>query len=276
MYSDILGRRMTFRLQRRILPHLVSNQEVYGQRIRDRLKPGVRWLDFGCGKRLLGSGLEKLESELSRFPFVGLDPSWENLQEQRHAAWRVQADGHHLPFRSESFDLITVNMVMEHLKNPNLVFQELDKVLAPDGTILLHTPNLANYLVFGNRVLSKTLPRRVHAGLVRTSEKRTEDEIYPTFYRANTSGRLRKSIGYALEMTVEFMPARRPFFHYFAPIALVELLMTRLSQLRPLQRFGTTLFVTIRKPRRPSTLRELSEGSAARLEDQVVSSGSAA
>lgn len=274
MYSDILGTRRTLRLQRRILPHLVWNQEVYGQRILDRLKPGVRWLDLGCGKRLLCGGLEKLESELSRFPFVGLDPSWENLQEQRQAAWRVQAGAQHLPFHNQSFDLITVNMVMEHLKHPSPVFQELERVLAPGGIILVHTPNLANYLVFGNRVLSKMLPRRVHAALVRTSEKRREEEIYPTFYHANTPGRLRKSIGHALEMTVEFMPAPRPFFHYFAPFAVVELLMVRLSQLRPLQRFGTTLFVTIRKPCCPSPGETL-EGSPLRPEDQAASRSAA-
>ena len=248
MYSEMLGHEMTVRLQRRILPRLAWNQELYGRQVCTCLRPGIRWLDFGCGKRLLCGGLETLESQMASFPFVGVDPSWQNLREQRHAARCVQADGLHLPFRDESFDLITANMVIEHLKVPNLVFQEMERVLAPGGTILLHTPNLMNYLVVGNRVLSKVLPPAVHSALVRTSEKRTEQEIYPTFYRANTRTRLRTLVSSDLEIKIEALPAPRPFFHNFAPLALFELLMTRLSQLRPLQSFGTTLLVTIRKP----------------------------
>jgi len=239
---------MPFQMQRRILPQLVWNQQVYGQRILDRLRPGMRWLDFGCGKRLLCNGLENLESELSKFPFVGLDPSEENLKQQPPNVLRVLADGHHTPFADNSFELITGNMVIEHLQNPGLVFQELHRILAPGGLILLHTPNLANYLVFGNHVLSTVLPRRLHAAIVGTSEKRAEKEIYPTFYRANTRGKLLKLANSHLDLAVEYLPTPRPFFHYFAPLALVELLLTRLLQFSPLQQFGATLLISMRKP----------------------------
>jgi len=69
-------------------------------------------------------------------------------------------------------------MVVEHLKEPRIGFPELNRVLAPGGTILLHTPNL------------------------------------------------RSPIG---QVTVEFLPGPRPFFHYFAPLAEVELLLPGLS-----------------------------------------------
>jgi len=239
---------MTFQMQRRILPRLVWNQQVYGERILEHLRPGIRWLDFGCGKRLLCNGLEKLEAELGKFPLVGLDPDEENLKQQRPNTRCVLADGHHIPFANESFDLITGNMVVEHLQDPGLVFRELHRILAPGGRILLHTPNLANYLVFGNHVLSTVLPRRLHAAVVGTSEKRTEEEIYPTFYRANTRAKLRKLAGSHLELSVDFLPTPRPFFHYFAPLALVELLMTRLVQVGPLQQFGATLLISLQKP----------------------------
>jgi hypothetical protein len=47
---------------------------------------------------------------------------------------------------------------------------------------------------------------------------------------------------------VEYLPTPRPFFHYFAPLALVELLLTRLLQFSPLQQFGATLLISMRKP----------------------------
>jgi ubiquinone/menaquinone biosynthesis C-methylase UbiE len=246
---------MTFQMQRRILPQLVWNQEVYGQRILEHLRSGMRWLDFGCGKRLLCNGLEKLESELAQFPCVGLDPNEENLKQQPPNVRCVLADGHYIPFADNSFDLITSNMVVEHLQDPGLAFRELHRILAPGGLILLHTPNLANYLVLGNHVLSAVLPHRLHAAVVGASEKRTEKEIYPTFYRANTRGKLRKLANSHLDLSVEFLPTPRPFFHFFAPVALMELLMTRLLQFGPLQHLSATMLISLQKPV-PGTSRE--------------------
>jgi SAM-dependent methyltransferase len=250
MYRQLLGTRSTFRMQRWILPELAWNQETYGRRVLTTLKPRTRWLDLGCGQRLLCNGLENVEKELSSHRFVGVDLSLDNLRSQRHTKYRVLADGNRLPFKSESFDLITANMVVEHFQLPDLAFQEINRVLAPGGVVLMHTPNLANYLVFANRVISKVIPRRLHAAFVGTSEKRTEDEIYPAFYRANTEGRMRKVGSPVGNVSVEFLPAPRPFFHYFAPIALGELLLTRMLQARPFRRFLTTLLVTIEKPDR--------------------------
>ena len=248
MYREVLGSRMTWQMQRRIVPALVWNQEVYGQRILRSLERATRWLDFGCGQRLLAGGLEPLESALARTPFVGLDLNPENLRAQLYTRRCVLADGTHLPFKDESFDLITSNMVVEHLREPRIAFAELNRVLAPGGTILLHTPNLANYLVFANRVVSAVLPRRVHAALVATSERRAEAEIYPAFYRANTQRTLQKLASPIGEVTVEFLPGPRPFFHYFAPLATVELVLTRVSQFALFRRFGTTLLVSVGKP----------------------------
>lgn len=250
MYRQLFGTAATFRLQQWILPDLAWNQETYGRRVLSILKPGMRWLDFGCGQRLLCSGLETVEKELAAYPFVGVDLSLDNLRSQRHTKCRILADGNHLPFKPESFDLITANMVVEHFESPELAFQEMNRVLAPGGVILLHTPNIVNYLVFANRVISKVTSRRVHAALVGTSEKRTEDEIYPTFYRANTQGRMRRIGSSVGNVSVEFLPSPRPFFHFFVPVALGELVLTRIMQRRPFNKFLTTLLVTIQKPSR--------------------------
>jgi ubiquinone/menaquinone biosynthesis C-methylase UbiE len=133
MYRQLLGTPSTFRMQRWILPELAWNQETYGRRVLTTLKPRTRWLDLGCGQRLLCNGLENVEKELSSHRFVGVDLSLDNLRSQRHTKYRVLADGNRLPFKSESFDLITANMVVEHFQLPDLAFQEINRVLAPGG-----------------------------------------------------------------------------------------------------------------------------------------------
>jgi len=118
--------------------------------------------------------------------------------------------------------------------------------------------------VAGNRVLSKMIPHHLHAAIVRIGEKRRDEEIYPTFYRANTRRKLCTLAGSGLQVMVEFLPGPRPFFHHFAPLAVGELLITRLTQFRPFQPFGTALLVSIHKPFRvaPESMVINSRGAA--------------
>lgn len=48
---------------------------------------------------------------------------------------------HYLEETESKFDLIMAFEVMEHVKDPELVFKLIDKVLAPGGTVLISTPD---------------------------------------------------------------------------------------------------------------------------------------
>lgn len=47
---------------------------------------------------------------------------------------------HYMEETTAKFDLIMAFEVMEHVKDPELVFRLIDKVLAPGGTVLISTP----------------------------------------------------------------------------------------------------------------------------------------
>jgi len=247
--QEILGQKATTELQRRILPHLRWNQEIWGETIRGHLTPTVRWLEAGCGWRLLGKDLEALEDELvgrARL-VVGVDLDFLHLRKHINIFRRIRASLVSLPFPDASFDLVTCNMVLEHLPEPSPMFQEMSRVLAPGGTLLVHTPNTRNYLIFANIIAKKLLPRSIILKLVH--DARAKDDIFPTYYRANNAGTLH-DLGESANLQPEFMrflTHPQPYSRFFAPAAFFELLLMRAIMRPPLNRFGTTIVTAFRK-----------------------------
>jgi SAM-dependent methyltransferase len=101
----------------------------------------------------------------------------------------VRGVGEHLPFASQTFDLIVSVWVLEHLRDPALVFREVARVLRPRGHFIFLTPNLLNPLLFFNRI-GKALPQ-LQRRLVPRLYGRLEADTFPVQYRANTVSALR-------------------------------------------------------------------------------------
>src|SRR4030081_4126493 len=90
----------------------------------------------------------------------------------------------HLPFAGESFDLIVCLWVLEHLREPGTVLQEVRRVLRPGGHFIFLTPNLRNPLLLLNRV-GKALPP-LQRRLVTRPYGSKEADTFPVRYPANT------------------------------------------------------------------------------------------
>jgi 2-polyprenyl-3-methyl-5-hydroxy-6-metoxy-1,4-benzoquinol methylase len=254
VWDKWLGRSATWRLQHRILPHLRWNQEIWGEEIRGQLTSRVRWLDSGCGWRLLGGNLEPLEDELVGMAgmVVGVDLDFPHLLKHLNISRRACASLASLPFPDASFDLVTCNMVLEHVETPFPVFQELSRVLAPEGILMVHTPNIHNYLVFANIVAKKLLPRSLVLKLIR--DRRADEDIYRTYYRANSAHTLRE-LGQSANLqpeSVRFLTHPQPYTRSFAPAALCELLLMRATMTRPLKPFAATIVMLFRRQAKAS------------------------
>jgi SAM-dependent methyltransferase len=81
-------------------------------------------------------------------------------------------------------------MVVEHLDQPQLAFREVARCLRPGGACIVMTPNLGNYGVFGNALATKLLPDKVRLRMVHATDARSDEDIFPVRYKANTMGRL--------------------------------------------------------------------------------------
>jgi SAM-dependent methyltransferase len=176
-----------------VCPGLLHPQVRYKQLLRQLLKPDERWLDLGCGHELIRPwALSPGEDEHSftRVPAlsVGIDSDGPALWKHQSIPHRVAGNIAALPFRDGSFDLITANMVIEHVDDPAVVLTEVWRVLRPRGVFLFHTP----HKYYPPIVLARLVPERIKSRLVAFIEHRDERDVYPTFYRMNSTTAIRR------------------------------------------------------------------------------------
>ncbi|MGZ7040286.1 MAG: class I SAM-dependent methyltransferase [Thermoanaerobaculia bacterium] len=98
------------------------------------LHSSSRLLDLACGTQPVA----RAASGVTR-TITGADPSIGMLLAGRSKMRLplVQTGGERLPFRSGSFDLISVGFAMRHFADLHVVFDECRRVLAPGGRLLI-------------------------------------------------------------------------------------------------------------------------------------------
>jgi len=135
----------------RVIPGLVDadlfNEHLARYRFAARFA-GKATLDIGCGA---GYGTRG----------IGIDVSHEALAYARAHfpdAIFVQASADQLPFDAETFDLVTAFEVIEHLERWPDLLAEANRVLKPQGILLVSTPNKAYYA----EMRAKTGPNPFH------------------------------------------------------------------------------------------------------------------
>jgi len=190
-----------------------ANSEAYAALVAEHLNPKSLWLDAGCGRRLLEDDMDPLEEWLVAHcgAIFGMDPA---LTHHRNIRLLVQGALDALPFADGSLDLITCNMVAEHLDDPGKSFGEVARCLRTLGVFIVKTPNLLNYGVMGNAVASKVMPEKWRLRLVKGSDDRAPEGFFPVRYKANTMRRLERLMqrsGLQVHKAVA-LPQRRPFF----------------------------------------------------------------
>jgi ubiquinone/menaquinone biosynthesis C-methylase UbiE len=153
---------------------------------------GDRWLDLGAGTQIHGGWIGASQEELAnRAGFLcGCDLVKDHLARNPHLAGRSLARGEDLPFATESLDVVTANMVVEHLADPAIVFREVCRVLRPKGRFVFVTPNRTHPIVLAASLILHPVSRRLLAHLI---ERREMQHVFVTYYRANTLAAVRRT-----------------------------------------------------------------------------------
>lgn len=102
-------------------------------------------LDIACGEGY-GTNLISKRAEL----VIGVDNNITTIKKaeikyKNKKCHFIHGDIEALPFEVNYFDLIVCFETIEHVQNPNFAISEIERVLKPDGILLISSPNKLNY-----------------------------------------------------------------------------------------------------------------------------------
>ncbi|MDE2167160.1 MAG: class I SAM-dependent methyltransferase [Alphaproteobacteria bacterium] len=233
------------RLKQRYFGRSVHPYGVLRQRIEELLTPDATLLDAGCGRS--APTLTHFHGRARRL--VGVDcvafagtPSGVELR-QRDLADTGVAD--------DAIDLMYSQAVLEHVTDPDAIFAEIARALKPGGRYIGLTANKWDYA----SVMARLIPNRLHPWIVRHTEGREEQDVFPTAYRVNTR---RAVMRYAARHGLELVEFRYlgQYPSYFMFNGALFLFATAYQKLiercAPLRCFQGWIFFVLRKPLAPN------------------------
>ena len=119
--------------------------DLVGAAVRRHLPAGGAVLDVGCGSALVADRIADLDATYVGVDYGGHHSTYASKR-LRSAGNRLasaigQCDAEQLPFPDNSFDVVVMSEVIEHLMRPELATWEVARVLKPGGTFVMTTNN---------------------------------------------------------------------------------------------------------------------------------------
>ncbi len=163
-------------------PSWINGTERFGRIVRRYLSPEMVILNLGAGP-----GVGDLHFDADVSTVIGVDPD-SAIAFNRRLSHRVCGVAEALPFGGEVFDLVYMDWVIEHLREPGQMAAEVRRVLKSGGRVLFRTPNLYHY----SYTIARFAPHAFHKRLTALLKGHDGAEPYPTYYRMNTATTVRR------------------------------------------------------------------------------------
>jgi SAM-dependent methyltransferase len=164
---------------------------IFEETVDSNLTSGCVLLDAGCGrgapvlKKFIGRAGRLIGVEVVDFRDVpgGLET--------------ITADLAHVPLPGATVDVIMSRSVFEHLADPDAVYAEMNRLLRPGGRLIFLTANIWDYAT----LIARLTPNRFHGRIVKATEGRAEEDVFPTAYKTNSRSavaRLARQAGFEI------------------------------------------------------------------------------
>jgi len=217
------------------------DDDIFREKILEYLKPTDTVLDLGAGAGIIKA--MDFKGQANKVYGIDLDP---RVLDNPFLDEKKISNANEIPYPDEKFDLVFSDNVLEHLDEPLLVFKEVFRVLKPGGLFLFKTPNKYHYVP----LVSTLTPHKFHQYVNKHRGRKSED-TFPTFYKANSVGQIKKLIKQS-PFQVGFLQTyegRPEYLRGFWLSYLVGILYERLvNSTNLLQNFRVILIGALRKP----------------------------
>jgi SAM-dependent methyltransferase len=149
-----------------------------------------------------------------------------------------------IPVAEQSVDVVVADYVLEHIQDPGAFAAEIGRVLRPGGYLCARTPHKYHYVSIAARLVRN---RRHKDVLAHVQPDRKAVDVFPTAYRLNTLGALRRA--FAGFSCFNYLYAGEPQY-YFGRASLYRFLEL-VHSVAPAA-LVSNLFVFMRKPLAPA------------------------
>lgn len=237
------------KIQEIIVPDLRNSQYDYFYTLKNSIPQDSKWLDIGCSEMLFYdwiNDIDNIESELkNKTTFIaGIDASDQNIKKNKTVDFKMVADINHLPFKDNSFDFISANMVIEHINDPKIATDEIYRILSPGSKYIFHTPNILNY----GPIVSYIFSERMKKKLIKFLEGRVEDDVFPTRYKMNSKKKIMTIIEKSNFKVKSFYEIQSsPLTTMFSIFVIFELLLIKLLKTNMFKNFRSNFIVVTEK-----------------------------
>ena len=170
------------RYRQQYFGHLDHPYRIFERTVEQHLRPDHTLLDAGCGRT--APVLVKFRGKAKRL--VGADLV--DFNTGVPGVELLNNDLNKIDLPDASVDVVMSRSVMEHVVDPTAVYTEMNRVLRPGGHFIFLTANRWDYA----SLIATIIPNRFHAWFVSRVEGREEHDVFPTQYRTNTQGAVRR------------------------------------------------------------------------------------
>jgi len=214
---------------------------LFRESILDRLEPDHTLLDIGAGAGIIKS----MNFKDFAGKVVGLDPD-PRVKDNPYLDEGYIGFGEHLPFDDNTFDIVIMDNVAEHLANPRKVFSEIFRVTKPAGVLLFKTPNRFHYMP----LVAMLTPVAFHRYFNKLRGRQAED-TFPTQYKANSKGQVNKLaeiVGFR-SPRFRFIEGRPEYLRMNFILYSIGLVYERITNLHDIfERFRVLMICELEKP----------------------------
>lgn len=208
------------------------------------LKPGLRVLDVGGGKR---PAIPVQTKQKLGLHVVGLDVSEAELAEAPEGAYDATIVGDvAVTSIPGHYDLVFSRAVLEHVADPAAAIANLASVLLPGGTMAHVMPCRNAPFAILNRWLGNRTARRV---LFAIFPEKQENSGFLAYYRDCTPGRLSRTCRESGLEVVQLTPYYNSgYTSFFAPLYTIEMLRQALMCALRLEDLSEGFSIVARRP----------------------------